>query len=103
AERYVARYHALVPQLLRIGIDVYAFDLRGHGRSPGERAIIDVREAVHDHLAARRALHAQSLPVFLFGHSLGGLVTAASVARDPSGVRGVVLSSPFLVADASSL
>jgi len=30
----------------------------------------------------------------LFGHSLGGLITAGSVVQDPEGVDGVVLTSP---------
>ena len=96
AERYVERYNALIPRLLDIGVSVYAFDLHGHGRSPGRRAVTDVGRAVADHLAARRKLAAQPLPVFLFGHSLGGTVTATSVLRDPAGVAGVILSSPAL-------
>lgn len=97
AERYVEHYHGLVPKLNALGFDVHAFDLRGHGRSPGTRGVADMREAVADHRAARRALAGDSKPLFLFGHSLGGLVTAASVAEDRSGVAGVILSSPALL------
>jgi alpha-beta hydrolase superfamily lysophospholipase len=96
AERYVRQYGALIPRLLDLGVSVYAFDLMGHGRSPGRRAATGVRRAVADHLAARRKLVDQPLPVFLFGHSLGGLVTATSVLREPAGVSGVILSSPAL-------
>src|SRR5262245_24737188 len=92
AERYVAHYHGLVPRLNALGFDVYAFDLRGHGRSPGARGVADIKQAVADHHAARRALSNQGKPLFLFGHSLGGLITAASVAEDQGGVTGVVLS-----------
>ncbi len=95
AERYVAHYHRLIPQLNALGFDVYAFDLVGHGRSAGARGVTDLKKAVGDHQAARRAL--QDKPLFLFGHSLGGLVTAASVARDKSSVAGVVLSAPALL------
>ncbi len=97
AERYVARYHRLVPRLNELGFDVYAFDLRGHGRSPGARGVADLRVAVADHRAARRAISADGKPLFLFGHSLGGLVTAASAAEDQSGIAGVVLSAPALL------
>ena len=96
AQRYVKRYSQLIPHLLNAGVSVYAIDLWGHGRSPGRRAVTDMGQAVEDHLAARRKLQEQPLPVFVLGHSLGGLVTAASVARDQSGLSGVVLSSPFL-------
>lgn len=103
AERYVPEYSALIPNLLKIGLSVYAFDLRGHGHSPGKRAVTDVDTAVADHLAARRELEAQPLPIFLMGHSLGGIVTATSVVRYPGNVRGVILSSPALLVKANVL
>ncbi|MDZ4690190.1 alpha/beta hydrolase [Terricaulis sp.] len=96
AERYVAHYHQLVPKLNALGFNVYAFDLRGHGRSPGARGVTDMRAAVADHIGARRVLAAEGKPLFLFGHSLGGLLTAASAARDKSNVAGVILSAPAL-------
>lgn len=98
AERYVAHYNGIVPKLNAAGFDVFAFDLRGHGRSSGARGVTDMREAVADHRAARRALAGK--PLFLFGHSLGGLVTAASVAEDGGDVAGVVLSAPALLISA---
>jgi alpha-beta hydrolase superfamily lysophospholipase len=94
AERYVAHYHGLIPKLNALGFDVFGWDMRGHGRSPGARGVADLHGAVADHQAARRKLAGK--PLFLFGHSLGGLVTAASVADDQSGVAGVVLSAPAL-------
>ncbi|MBL8532060.1 MAG: lysophospholipase [Hyphomonadaceae bacterium] len=100
AERYAARYHQLAPKLNARGFDVYGWDMRGHGRSPGARGVTDLRAALDDLGAARRALAAQGKPLFLFGHSLGGLVTAASVAGDDAGVAGVILSAPALLINA---
>lgn len=97
AGRYVERYNRLIPRLQQAGFSVYASDLRGHGASGGRRAVVDARVLVEDHLLARETLRHQPLPVFAFGHSLGGLITAASVARDPRGLSGVVLSSPALL------
>ena len=99
-ERYVSHYSALIPRLNQSGFDVYAFDLKGHGRSEGARGVTDLKVAVADHQSARRKLDAQKKSLFLFGHSLGGLVTAASVAGDPSGVAGVILSAPALLIEA---
>jgi len=96
AERYVNEYHALIPTLQARGVSVYAIDLEGHGRSPGRRAATDVQTSVRHHRAARAALNSVALPMFCFGHSLGGLVTATSVLEAPAGVRGVVLSSAAL-------
>lgn len=100
AQRYVAHYSQLIPHLNALGCNVFAFDLRGHGRSPGARGVTDINRAVEDHRAARALLATDSKPLFLFGHSLGGLITAASVAADSSKVAGVVLSAPLLLVTA---
>ncbi len=101
AARYVDRYHALIPTLVDSGFTVYAYDQRGHGQSPGRRAVADMNLLVEDHLKAREALRSrpggQPQPVFALGHSMGGLITAASAARDPRGLSGVILSSPALL------
>ncbi|WP_288480081.1 alpha/beta hydrolase [uncultured Deinococcus sp.] len=97
AGRYVSRYHGLIPALTAQGLDVYAYDQRGHGASEGRRAVVDLNLLVGDHLRAREALRGLDRPLFAFGHSMGGLITAASAARDPRGLRGVILSSPALL------
>jgi len=92
AERYIEQYSQLIPKLVANGIDVYAIDLPGHGNTPGERGQVDLTEAVRLHLSARKALPA-GLPTVLFGHSLGGLITAGSVTRDRANIVAVILSS----------
>jgi len=94
---YSARYHRLIAELNRAGYSVYTYDHRGHGQSEGTRAVNDVSVLVRDHLALREALRSRPEPLFAFGHSLGGLVTAASYLQDPRGAAGVVLSSPALL------
>ncbi len=96
AGRYVEQYHQLVPRLVAMGLTVHAFDMEGHGRSAGRRGVVDIERAVRDHLAARRLFAGGALPLFLMGHSLGGLVTASSVAMEPAGVAGAIISSPAL-------
>jgi acylglycerol lipase len=97
SERYVWQYNQLIPKLVARGFRVYAFDLPGHGDSPGTRGLVDVAQGVKIHLDARTKLPGD-LPTFLIGHSLGGLVTAASVAQNPSGLSGVVLTSGAFLA-----
>jgi alpha-beta hydrolase superfamily lysophospholipase len=101
SQRYVKHSSQLIPHLLDRGIDVYAIDMWGNGRSPGTRGATDVEDAVEDHLAARRKLREQPLAVFVLGHSVGGLVTATSTLRDPSAVRGMILVAPALKWDVS--
>lgn len=96
AARYVHQYHQLIPRLLDIGVTVHAFDMEGHGRSEGRRGEPDVEQAVRDHLAARQMFQSGPLPLFLMGHSLGALVTASSVALEPSGASGAIISSAAL-------
>jgi acylglycerol lipase len=97
AERYVGEHHQLIAHLLGRGYEVWAMDLIGHGRSPGRRRLTNVHCGVADHVLVRERLRAKGVPIILFGHSLGGLAAAGSVAPDPSDIAGVVLSAPVLV------
>ena len=97
SERYVTLYGGLIPHLVELGFEVWAQDLEGHGDSPGRPGSPDVRRSVIDHVLTRRRMRERGLPVLLFGHSLGGLVTAGSVTVDPQDVAGVVLTSPALI------
>ena len=97
AERFVSEYHRFIPRLLADRYEVWAMDLQGHGSSPGLRAVTDTVAAVRDHTEVRRLMRERGLPLVLFGHSYGGLITAASVADDDADVRGVVLTAPVIL------
>ncbi|MEU9141056.1 alpha/beta fold hydrolase [Streptomyces sp. NPDC048404] len=96
SERFVHQYSQLIPHLVSSGIEVWAMDLPGHGRSPGRRGVVDVRRAVEEHVLVRHDILARQLPLLLLGHSLGGLVTAGSITADQTGIAGAVLLSPAL-------
>jgi len=84
--------------LARAGYCTHAFDYRGHGQSDGRRTHCDRFEQYLDDLEAFLG-HVRSCspgPYFLFGHSLGGLISARWSLGRTDGVAGVVLSSPFL-------
>ena len=86
------------------GLACFTFDLRGHGRSPGERADIDSFQAYVDDLLAIRAGIAQrypALPLFLWAHSLGSIVAIRSVEQRGEQLRGVITSGCPLAAFAS--
>jgi alpha-beta hydrolase superfamily lysophospholipase len=82
------------------GYDVIAFDNRGFGESGGRRAHVDDFEQflddIEDQLAEQRAL---GVPVILFGHSLGGLMSASYLEASRPQPDLAVLSSPALGAD----
>jgi acylglycerol lipase len=96
AQRYVTSHHNVVKHLIAAGYIVYAMDLWGHGDSPGTRGIVHLSKAVQDHLELRKLVSAQNpeLPIILFGHSLGGLVTSGSTVANHEYVKGVVLTGP---------
>ena len=91
-QRYVSQYSNLIPKLVAKGFDVYGIDLEGHGNTAGERGLIDVELAVKHHLLARKPMP-KNLPTLLFGHSLGGLVTAGSIIEDQDNVAAAIISS----------
>ena len=96
---HAGRYDALAARLVGAGYAVYAFDLRGHGHSEGERANIGVfREFVTDltrFIEHVREIHPNP-PRFLLGHSMGGLVALQMVLEQPEKVDGLVLSGAYL-------
>ena len=76
---YSARYAAFATKLAQHGYAVYAFDLRGHGRSAGPRVAPDDWTDYVDDLDRFLATVEQrepGKPVFLFGHSMGGAIAA---------------------------
>lgn len=77
----------------------YGLDYRCHGKSPGLRVHVDDFDeflgdvdAMREHL---RGAH-PDLPLFLVGHSMGGLITLLLAMRNAEGIDGLVISSPFL-------
>ncbi|HEX9952496.1 MAG TPA: alpha/beta hydrolase [Rubricoccaceae bacterium] len=94
------RHAYLASALMEHGLDVFAYDARGHGHSGGTRAnvarfsdFLDDLEVVLAHVRAEKA----GRPLVLFGHSMGGLVAADYVAeRGADGLAGLVLSSAAL-------
>lgn len=95
-QRFVHQNNELIPKLVNEGFTVCGFDLRGHGHSPGRRAQANVRQAVRDHLTVRKALSGIDLPVFLLGHSLGGLISLGSALDNPTDLAGIILLAPVL-------
>jgi acylglycerol lipase len=93
------RYDTTARSFAEAGLATYALDHRGHGKSPGLRVHVDsfdeLRADVRAVLALARAEH-PALPLFLLGHSQGGLVAATLALREPEGLAGLVMSSPLL-------
>ncbi|NQV41972.1 MAG: alpha/beta hydrolase [Candidatus Marinimicrobia bacterium] len=91
------RYAHVAQSLVEAGYTAVGFDLRGHGKSSGKRNYInsfqDYLNDLQEVLNRTRSSH-PDLPLFLFGHSMGGgIVTLFTIERNPD-VKGVLLSGP---------
>ena len=96
------RYSNVVDWFVPKGFAVYAFDLRGFGRSPGPRGYINEwAEFRKDVRAFLELVHEQELgqSVFLLGHSMGGLIALEYVLHHPEKLTGVIASGPALAVD----
>jgi alpha-beta hydrolase superfamily lysophospholipase len=83
-------------QFAAAGHAVYALDLRGRGKSDGERFYVeDVADYVSD-VAGTVALAKSrnpGLPVFLLGHSAGGVVSSVYVLDNQAELTGFICES----------
>jgi alpha-beta hydrolase superfamily lysophospholipase len=96
---HIGRYDRVAEALAGKGADVYAVDHVEHGRSAGERVLVeDFEDIVTDlHALARTARRAHpGLPVVLLGHSMGGLIAARYAQRHGDTLTALVLSSPLV-------
>ena len=81
------------------GISIHAMDLRGNGRSGGQRAYVERWEEYREDLHRFIELVGQEeagRPLFLLGNSLGGLIVLEYAMHHPDGLRGVIAASPPL-------
>ena len=95
------RYTYLVEALTSQGYGVGALDHRGHGRSPGIRGHVDRFDDFLADVGALLAALRQQSPdrqLFLFGHSVGGLIALDYAIRQPTDLAGVIASAPLLTA-----
>jgi len=89
------RYRYFVERLCAAGIAVFAFDLRGHGKSEGRRGhVVSMADFRGDLSAFLALVDAQrpGIPRFVFGHSMGSLVVLDFVLRKPHGLTGTIIS-----------
>jgi acylglycerol lipase len=96
---HCGRYEALAREFNGVGIEVHAYDHRGHGNSPGAPGQIprfDTQVGDLERFAAEVSRRAEGNPVFVLGHSMGGLVTAYFVAKTGIAIQGAIFSSPLL-------
>lgn len=93
------RYAHVAAALNSASLSVWAPDHRGHGRSEGERANIEsVWSAVADLDLFVDLVRSQAPdgPLFLVGHSMGGLIATAYAEEHQDRLSGLVLSGALV-------
>lgn len=91
------RYMNVVNHFIPLGYAVYALDHIGHGKSGGTRVFVEQFEDYTDTLKTYFDMvrHWQpDQPIFLVGHSMGGLIGAFYLLNHQSELTGAVLSGP---------
>lgn len=97
-----ACYHRLVEALREVPINILAWDLRGHGRSEGQRGytpsfdkyVDDLSEVIEFVLGESNTKEEDLL---LMGHSMGGLIQLIFLTKNKSRKFAAnILSSPLL-------
>jgi acylglycerol lipase len=89
-------YTWVAQQLVATGIAVYVPDLRGRGKSDGERFYVDSFTHYVDDVSVT-VTHAHSrdpaLPIFLLGHSAGGIVACLYALDHQEKLAGLICES----------
>ena len=89
----------VVPKFIENNYSVLAFDHFGHGKTEGKRghtpSFCAVLDSVEITIKKAKKLF-PDLPIFLYGHSMGGNVVINYTLRREHDFNGVVATSPFL-------
>ncbi len=89
-------YQRAAEELAAAGIAVYALDLRGRGRSGGPRLYVeDIAEYTADvrTLIGLAKSREPGLPVYLLGHSAGGVVSCVYALDHQAEIAGLICES----------
>jgi alpha-beta hydrolase superfamily lysophospholipase len=93
------RYAHVADALTSIGVSTYAYDLRGHGQSEGQRGHSPSMDHLLDDLG-RVINKARQNPggerVFVYGHSMGGNITLNYALTRPAGLAGCIATGPWI-------
>lgn len=95
---HFGRYAHVADYFQRIGYAVAGMDLRGHGRSQGKRGHTPSYNHLLDDidlLLEKTREQFPGLPVFLYGHSMGGNLAANYVLRRKPQLAGLILTGSY--------
>ena len=97
-----SRYGHVAEHLTQHGIALQSLDHYGHGKSDGLPGYVERFSVYLDGVAAALEKVQQKhpeLPLFLVGHSMGGLIAATFLLQQQNAFRACVLSGPAFKSD----
>jgi alpha-beta hydrolase superfamily lysophospholipase len=96
---HVGRYEHWAALFNQHHVSVVGIDLQGYGRSEGKRGHAKNLDALLDDigllLEKTRALYPE-LPLFLYGHSMGGCMVLNYVTRRSPALSGLIATGPWI-------
>jgi alpha-beta hydrolase superfamily lysophospholipase len=96
---HIQRYSYWAELFKKEGIGFAGLDLPGHGRSGGRRGYIksySQTDEMMDILIKTCSKTFPGIPLFLYGHSLGGGIVLDYLIRKNPKIKGAIVTSPWL-------
>lgn len=96
---HIKRYSYLMENFISGKIGFAGVDLPGHGRSQGKRGHIKSYDLYNDMISILISECKKTfpgVPVFLYGHSLGGTIVLYYLLKKSPKIKGAIVTSPWL-------
>lgn len=93
---YVGRYTNVINYFVPLGYAIYGVDHIGHGKSGGEREMVDRFEDFTDTLRTFYKMVTgwqPGKPIIIYGHSMGGLITSFYLIDHQDDFKAAVISA----------
>ena len=96
---HMLRYDNAAKTFMEAGYTVYRYDLRGHGRSKSQLGYVDTFDDFildADEMVDLIIRENKDCPIFMLGHSMGGLISALYGIRYKNKLKGQIFSGAAL-------
>lgn len=94
------RYHHMAGHLSENGVAVLALDLEGHGQMTPKQGVVRSYDIFHADVASlmdEAGKRFAGVPIFLYGHSMGGgIVLNHGLTKAPD-IAGYIVSAPLII------
>lgn len=99
---HIGRYEHVFSKLCESGIRVHSWDQRGFGKSNLNKVwpsahIGDRKTVLEDVAEAIDRAHIEGIPLYLYGHSMGGLIVLDFASTNMRKITGVISCGSFII------